>query len=284
MAEDTRIRPGVDHGSPRIAVIIPCFNDGAFIEETVASVREAEPVEIVVVDDGSTDERTPVALAAIEARGDAKVVRHQVNTGISAARMTGLAQTSARYVYPLDGDDALEPRSLAVLADRLDNDAAVDFAYGNGTYLGDDEVWTSRPWDPFTLLYLNAWPPCLIRRDVLLAVGGWSHTDCYEDWDLLFALAEHDYEGAHVDQIVLHYRRHVGGREHRRCLQQFGRAYRVLRARHQPLFARRAELAGRSPVPWRTRLLMPLRHGSRPLLPYWLYWWLRGRRTQRPRS
>lgn len=272
-------------GTPRVAVVIPCFNDGEFIAETVASVREAEPVEIVVVDDASTDEGTHRALAELETSGAARIVRHRENLGVSAARMTGVAETTAPYVFPLDGDDVIEAGSLARLADRLDGDPAVAFTYGHGTYLNEDESWPARPWDPFTLLYLNGWgPSCLVRREAVLAVGGWSHTDCYEDWDFLLALAEHDYEGAPVDQLVLHYRRHVGGREHRRCLQQFGRAYRLLRSRHEPLFARRAELAARSPVPWISRLLMPVRHGSRPLFPFRLYWWVRGRKALRPRT
>ena len=51
--------------SARVAVIIPCFNDGAYVEDAVRSVDEREPVEIAVVDDGSTDSATAAALAPL---------------------------------------------------------------------------------------------------------------------------------------------------------------------------------------------------------------------------
>ena len=271
-------------GMARIAVVTPCFNDGEFVGDAIASIREAEPVEVVVVDDGSTDEATKEVLAELARSGIARVVRRE-NGGLAAARMTGVAATTAPYVFPLDADDIVEPGSLAALADRLDADPNVAFAYGNGTYLREGIDWRARPWDPFVLLYLNGWgASCLVRRDALMAVGGWSLRGCYEDWDFLLALAESGYQGAPVDHLVLHYRRHHGPRENKRCLRQHARAYRTLRRRHPALYARRAELAARSPLPWRTRFMMPLRHGSRPFFPFWLYWWVRGRRSLRPRS
>lgn len=278
------VRPEGGTSSPRIAVVIPCFNDGEFVAEAARSVQEAEPVEIVIVDDGSTDPGTKQVLADLQATGVARVVAHDANAGLSAARMTGVAVTSAAYVFPLDADDVLEPGSLASLADRLDADAEVAFTYGHGWYLHEDFGWNARPWDPFVLLYLNGWgPSCMVRRGALLAVGGWTLNDCYEDWDFLLGLAEHGYRGAPVDQLVLHYRRHLGARQNVRCLKRHGEVYRLLRARHAPLFARRAELAASSPMPWWQRFVLPIRHGARPLLPFRLYWWVRGRRTLRPR-
>jgi len=76
---------------PRIAVVIPCFNDGETLRETLASIEEAEPIELVVVNDGSDDPGTLKVLAELEADGTR--VLHQENRGLAAARMAGVAAT-----------------------------------------------------------------------------------------------------------------------------------------------------------------------------------------------
>ena len=82
---------------PRVAVVIPCYNDGRFLIETLESVWEQEPCEIVVVDDGSTDVRT-LAVRAESREAGVRVVT-QPNRGLSASWMTGVSHTSGRYVH-----------------------------------------------------------------------------------------------------------------------------------------------------------------------------------------
>src|SRR5579872_32972 len=113
----------------RLAVVIPCFNDGAYLRDALRSIREDEPVELVVVNDGSTDPVTIATLAEIAAEG--VTVLHQENSGLAAARMRGVSATSAPYVFPLDSDDMIEAGCLARLADALDADDSVAFVYGH---------------------------------------------------------------------------------------------------------------------------------------------------------
>jgi len=252
----------------RVAVVIPCFNDGAFVCDALGSIRECEPVEIVIIDDGSSDTATLETLSRLAAQG--VDVRHQPNRGLSAARMAGVAATSAPYVFPLDADDQLSPGCLASLADVLDADDSLSFVYGHleftGARVGGRKA---QDWNPFTLLYANRWGAnCLYRRDALLAVGGWSFDDIYEDWDLLLALAEHGYSGAPVDRLVLHYRIHASARMNTRGHERYATLYRQLMARHPQLFARRSELAAQYAVPRWRRFVYPLLFGTRPLYPF----------------
>src|SRR5438067_3423668 len=176
---------------PRVAVVVPCFNDGETLPATLASLASEEPHELVVVDDGSDDPATLATLSRL-AEGGIRVVRRK-NGGLSAARMTGVEATRARYVLPLDSDDAVVPGALTALADALD--AAPDAALA----WGDIDVWgalesrlaVARSLDPWLLTYLNDVPVAsLLRRDAIRAVGGWSMGSGYEDWDLWLALAE----------------------------------------------------------------------------------------------
>jgi glycosyltransferase involved in cell wall biosynthesis len=80
--------------SPRVAVIIPCFNSGPLVREAVASLREDEPLEVLVVDDASTDAATRDALSRLEADG-VRVLRLAENGGVARARAAGVAATAA---------------------------------------------------------------------------------------------------------------------------------------------------------------------------------------------
>jgi glycosyltransferase involved in cell wall biosynthesis/peptidoglycan/xylan/chitin deacetylase (PgdA/CDA1 family) len=267
-AQASGVRREARQGAPRVAVVIPCFNDGVFVADAVASVRESEPVEIVVVDDGSTDPRTLEALAGLEGKG-LRVI-HQPNAGLAAARMAGVHATSAPYVYPLDADDELEAGCLARLADALDASHSFAFVYGHleftGTRIGGREA---QEWNPYTLLYANRWGAnCLYRREPLVAVGGWCFPDIYEDWDLLLALAERGYRGKPVDQLVLYYRRHGNARMNVTGHERYAQLYRQLRMRHQALFARRAELARQYDVALWRQVVYPLVLGTRPFYPF----------------
>jgi glycosyltransferase involved in cell wall biosynthesis len=73
-----------------------------------------------------------------------KVVR-RTNGGLGAARTTGLARTSAPFVYPLDPDDLLEPGALRAMADLLERNPEIGFVWGDYALFGDYEGAIARP-------------------------------------------------------------------------------------------------------------------------------------------
>src|SRR5262249_35924958 len=99
--------------SPSVAVIIPSFELGALLDETIASVRAQTrlPEEIIVVDDGSKSAATIAALERAERTG-VRVLR-QRNQGLGAARNAGFRAARSDLVVPLDADDLLAPTFLA---------------------------------------------------------------------------------------------------------------------------------------------------------------------------
>lgn len=242
---------------PRVAVVVPCFNDGETLPATLASLRGEEEHELVVVDDGSDDPATRAVLARLEREGTHAVYR--ANGGLSAARMTGVEATSAPYVLPLDADDAVVPGSLTALADALDASPDAAVAWGDVEMWGDlaARLATARSLDPWLLTYVNDVPVAsLVRRDALLEVGGWSMGSGYEDWDLWLALAERGYAGVRIPGPALRYRRR-SGRMLADCTPQHAALYSRLRSRHPDLFARRRVTRRRSKTPFRVRLLFP---------------------------
>jgi glycosyltransferase involved in cell wall biosynthesis len=244
----------------RVAVVIPCYNDGKFLPQTLASVRAQEPCELVVVDDGSTDTAT-LALLDRLSDGGLRVV-HQANSGVSAARMTGVGATSAPYIFPLDADDLVAAGALTALADALHADPRVVAAWGDveifGIGSGRFRIRTPAGLDPWLTSYVNDFPlASLLRRDALVSVGGWQLGTAHEDWDLWMALAERGVRGIHVPVLTGWYRvrstRMLADAE-----QRHGAILAVLRERHPRLFSERGDNRRRSPAPHRCKLLLPL--------------------------
>jgi glycosyltransferase involved in cell wall biosynthesis len=251
---------------PRVAVVVPSYNDGALVPEAVASVGAAADVEVLVVDDGSTEPDTRRALAWLQRQGVA-VVR-QANAGLSAARMAGVAATSAPYVYNLDADDLALPDALRRMADVLDADPGAAVCYGDYEEFGDSRLLRRVPRriDPYRLAYTNEYPvTALFRRTALETYGGWRHLGAgYEDWSLWMTLAEHGCRGAYAGEGVLTLRRRLHGERMLSAARAEHRAlYRALRREHPRLFAdlkahRRA--SDMSPI---RKLLYPLVYGGR---------------------
>jgi glycosyltransferase involved in cell wall biosynthesis len=236
-----------ERAEPRVAVVIPCYNDGEFVVDAVDSALEQEPCEIVVVNDGSDD---PQTLSVLERLPEPVQVVNQPNGGLSAARMAGVEASSARYVQPLDADDRLAPGVLTTLADVLDADSRATAAWGLAKSFGAGNS-TFPHWpefDPWRLTFINEIPmPLLIRRGALLAVGGWDLSSSgFEDWDLNLKGAERGWVAISVPEPHNYYREH----EQTRMLDQSIRDYEVLRhllrERHPRLYAERRRTCRRS--------------------------------------
>lgn len=258
-------------GGARVAVIIPCYNDGELAAEAVASVREHEPFELVVVDDGSDDAPTRAALERLESDG-VRVLRHEQNRGLPAARDTGLAATSARYVFPLDSDDLAIGYLLGAMADRLDDQPEAGVCFGDYEEFGSVHHTRAVParLDPFRLAYTNEYPvSALFRRELLESVGGWAPIEAYEDWHMWMTLAERGVTGVHFGFGVITFRKRVHGqRMLTKARAVHRRLYARLRADHPRLFEDLPTHRRQSPLHPARKRLYPVIYGKRPRFPW----------------
>ena len=105
--------------SPSVSCIVTCFNLGAFLPETLASIRAQtfRDFEICVIDDGSTD---PLTQSALRNLGDDVQVVHSDHRGLPAARNLGVSRTSGEFICAVDADDLLAPTLLERSISRLD--------------------------------------------------------------------------------------------------------------------------------------------------------------------
>jgi glycosyltransferase involved in cell wall biosynthesis len=231
-----------------VTVVIACFNYGRFLLDAVDSAlgQDGGAPHVIVVDDGSTDADTALALGEAERRG-ARVVRQQ-NRGAAAARNAGLALASTPYLLCLDADDRLAPEALSLLRPRLDRDPQLGFAYGWMRMFGDWRgVLRWPPYDPYRLLFRHMIGlSALMRSEVYEATGGFdARFAAFEDWELWINALAHGWRGRLVEAVTLENRRH-GRSKLSADRARYRSAWRQLRAKHRALYDDRAALAAES--------------------------------------
>jgi glycosyltransferase involved in cell wall biosynthesis len=228
-----------------VTVVIPCFNHGRFVLESVerAIGQDGGPPRVIVVDDGSTDEATKRALDALPA--GVELIRQQ-NAGVAAARNAGFESSDSELLLMVDADDRLTRDALEVLRPPLEANPDVGYCYGLMKLIG---AWSGvlrfPDFDPYILLHrsIAGAQLGLVRRRCWEDAGGFdSAIEGYEDWDFCLSALEKGWRGLQINRVTHEYRKHErsGEEEHRR---RYRRVYRQLRAKHADLFARRKEFA-----------------------------------------
>jgi glycosyltransferase involved in cell wall biosynthesis len=197
--------------SCKVSVIIPCFNHGEFLPEAIASVTNIrrDDIDLIVVDDGSTDERTRTEMDALPAR-EIQVIR-QENRGLAAARNAGITVATGEYILPLDADDRLLPGWIDNGIRILDSGPQVGVVYGDAECFGTRTGrWRVGPFETDKLLkwnYIHA--SALYRRSVWEQNRGYDGTmpvQGLEDWDFWLGALEHGWEFAYVPEVFFEYR------------------------------------------------------------------------------
>jgi len=206
-------------GDAEVTVVVASFNYADYVLEALESARlqTLGPLDLVVVDDASTDPAT-MELVLDWAQTHAGrfnrllVLRHRSNAGLGGTRNTGFAAAETRWVMPLDADNRLRPDCTErLLACAAGTGAA--FAYPRLQQFGDQQaVFSDQPWEPQVLVggnYIDAMT--LVAKWAWAAAGGYYvQRDAmgWEDYDLWCRFAELGHHGIAVPEILADYRVH----------------------------------------------------------------------------
>jgi glycosyltransferase involved in cell wall biosynthesis len=196
----------------KISVIMPCFNHGEFLAEAVASVKkiDRDDIELIVVDDGSTDELTRKEMDNLCAQG-IKVIR-QENKGLAGARNAGVTAAQGEYIFPLDADDRMRSGWIEAAIEILDSDPHVGVVHGDTQCFGTETGrWCGGPFDSERLLTRN-YIPCsaLYRRTIWEQNNGYQSgmpVQGLEDWDFWLGAYERGWRFAYLPEVFFDYRR-----------------------------------------------------------------------------
>jgi glycosyltransferase involved in cell wall biosynthesis len=222
---------------PVVTIVVPCFNTHRYLGEAIASVRaQTFPgIELLVVDDGSTDPETLRCLAALPP--DIRLVR-QENRGLPAARNAGMRLARGRFVMPLDCDDRLEPTMVAACVEAAEKTGAA-YAYAGTALVGEASGTLRRFFNFFEQLATNQLPYCLLmRREVWERVGGYDEAFRlgYEDWELNIRLGAAGHFGAEVPHPLFVYRVSSTGMLSSVSKARHARLWRQIQQRHGSLY------------------------------------------------
>lgn len=182
--------PGLAPGRrARVSVIIPCYNYGHYLPDSVGSALTQDAVEpqVIIVDDASTDDSAQVAEQYARSDERVSVVRQRKNTGHVRAFNNGLKEATGEFIVRLDADDLLTPGSVARAVALFDAFPDVGLVYGHPVHFTDAvprdvrttvrgwRVWSGEDWLAYRCargVNCITTPEAVIRAKVMESIGG----------------------------------------------------------------------------------------------------------------
>ena len=201
----------LDTHVPTVSVVIPCYNLGVYLADAVDSVlaQSWQDFEIIIVDDGSSDEFTCLVLETIR-QPKTRLIR-QPNRGLAAARNAGILQAQGKFICCLDADDRLVPDYLKRAMAVLDREPETGFVTSFYTGFDESQELVTFPTCGFPELLTEnrAMVSALFRKGAWSQVGGYFEgfsLPGFEDWDLWISLVEAGWGCAVIPEVLFEYR------------------------------------------------------------------------------
>jgi glycosyltransferase involved in cell wall biosynthesis len=197
--------------NPHISVVIPCYNDGKYLPETIAKLKQQTYLnfEIIVVNDGSTDEATINYLNTLT-NDDQITVINQSNARMSAARNTGATHAKGIYIAALDADDYFDntffAKALAVFEQAPQTAVVTSYIRFFGNKTGSSKP---RGGSAANFLFSNQCPACaMVKKSVWDEVGGYDEAMKmgYEDWEFYIRITKKNWNVHVIPEHLLFYR------------------------------------------------------------------------------
>lgn len=214
----TRIQIQPGNTPPSITAVIPVFNGAAFLPQAVASLvaQQYGPLEIIVVNDGSTDDSSAVAHRL--ARKYAHLPIHVIdkpNGGLADARNAGIARARGDWILPLDCDDCFAPGFLHQAADIIAKHPEINLIFSNVQEFGArNNVWNPSEYSWEEVLERNTFPyASLYRKDLWTMSQGYDPSIPWgaEDWNFWIQCTPLGIKPYRLRQCFFHYRIHAHG-------------------------------------------------------------------------
>lgn len=195
---------------PRVSVVIPCYNQGRWLDEAVDSVmaQTYRDFEVIVVNDGSTDQATNELLAHYQ-RPLVRVIQTE-NRGLAGARNTGIDSALGDYILPLDADDTIGPTYLEMAVALMDQDIELGIVYCRGELFGLRSGPVAAPaFSRWVMLFSNLiFCSAMFRKEDWHRVGGYNPEMVHgcEDWDFWLSILELGRTVRRIPMVLFRYR------------------------------------------------------------------------------
>ena len=224
-----------------VSVIIPCYNHGNFLTETVHNVIASsyKSIEIIIVDDGSEDNTREIA-ERLCAELSNVTYYHQKNSGPSVARNLGISKSSGKYILPLDADDLISTNYIAEAVKILEEDSEVKVVYAAAEKFGAvNKLWKLKDFSLLQLakdnmIYVSAF----FRKEDWQRVGGFTEQSVLvrEDWEFWIKMLKDGGKVIKLPFVGFYYRIHENSR--RKSMSKSKKRLEIdyLNSQHQDFF------------------------------------------------
>lgn len=195
-----------------VSVVIPCYNQGIYIEECLESVKQQtySDIEIIIVNDGSTDSYTIEKLEEIKKRDESITIINTKNSGLSAARNTGIRNSHGYYILPLDGDDKIEKTYIEKCVRVFETQKNIDVVCCVTEFFGTRKgIFGLRDITIENMLKNNCLTcTSMFRKEDYDNTLGYSEDMKYglEDWEFWLQMIEQDKKFYRIDEVLFFYR------------------------------------------------------------------------------
>jgi len=199
-----------------VSIVIPCYNQGLMLLETLASIEQVRSetiAEVIIVNDGSNEPATCQVFQNLDT--NKYRVLHQPNQGLGRARNAGIELASGEFILPLDSDNLIRGAYFDQGVALLLQNPHVGVVYGDAEYFGEKTGrWRVPEFDWRPLVQRNYIDACaLYRKCAWESVGGYDEkmpVMGFEDWDFWMRLGLRGWKFAHIDEIAFDYRARQG--------------------------------------------------------------------------
>ena len=190
----------------KVSVIIPCYNCGKTIDQTVKSIEKQSwsNIDLIIVNDGSDDDYTIKILPNFT---NARII-NQKNSGLSSARNKGITNAKGNYVFFLDADDWIEVDTISKMMEFMKKSNS-NVIFSDTILEGERQGLRKNNYNFFEQLFVNHIPYCLlIEKELFKKVGNYDEEMKvgYEDWEFNIRLAKAGFFPKRIKQPFFHYR------------------------------------------------------------------------------
>lgn len=199
-----------------LSIVVPVFNSGVYLNETIKSIKEVNfsyPYEVILVNDGSTDQAT---LNILDQYKNEYTIINQENGGAAKARNKGIFHAKGQYILPFDSDDIMNGNYYDLALQIMINDKSIDILYGDYWVFGSENRYNkSSNYNRLRLIHSGCFLPSssIYKKCVWEDNGGYDINLSYaEDWDFWSRSAVVDYKFFYFNKPLFKYRRIYDGK------------------------------------------------------------------------
>lgn len=196
---------------PLVSIIVPCFNQAQYLEESLQSILNQTygKWECIIVNDGSSDQTEAVAQQWVE-KDSRFIYLKKENEGLCSARNHGIGLSKGEFMLPLDADDKIAPNYVALALDSFQKDTSLKVVYCKAEKFGNETgLWDLQPFSLKAIAIENMiFCSAMYRKTDWERLGGYDNNMIhgFEDWEFWIALLKNGGNVKCLDIVGFYYR------------------------------------------------------------------------------